>query len=134
VTFETGTDADLAAVEVQNRVKRAEPRLPQESVRQGIVVSKRSTAIPMVFAIQSTNEAYDELFLNNFATLNVLDALKRVPGAGDVSVYGAKDYSMRLWMNPDRMASLGITTTDIAAAVREQNGQFAAGTVGQAPT
>lgn len=134
VTFETGTDVDLAAVEVQNRVKRAEPRLPQESVRQGIVVSKRSSAILMVIALQSEDTSYDELFLNNYATLNVLDTLKRVPGAGDVSVYGAKDYSMRLWINPDRMANLGITTTDIANAVREQNGQFAAGTVGQAPS
>jgi len=133
VTFETGTDVDLAAVEVQNRVARAEPRLPQESTRQGIVVTKRSSAILFVAAIQSKDGTYDELFLNNYATLNVLDTLKRVPGAGDVSVFGAKDYSMRLWLNPDRMANLNLTTTDIANAVREQNGQFAAGRVGQAP-
>lgn len=133
VTFETGTDIDLAAVEVQNRVKRAEPRLPEETVRQGIVVSKRSTAILMVTALQSDDEQYGELFLNNYATINILDTIKRVPGIGDASVYGAKDYSMRLWINPDRMANLGITTTDIATAVREQNGQFAAGRVGQAP-
>lgn len=133
VTFETGTNIDLAAVEVQNRVKRAEPRLPQESVRQGIVVNKRSTAILTVTALQSNDAQYDELFLNNYATINVLDTLKRVPGVGDATVYGAKDYSMRLWINPDRMANLGITITDVAEAVREQNGQYAAGRVGQAP-
>ena len=133
VTFETGTDIDLAAVEVQNRVARAEPRLPQESMRQGIVVSKRSTAVLMVIALQSEDGTYDELFLNNYATINVLDTLKRVKGAGDVMVYGAKDYSMRLWLNPDRMTNLNLTTTDIATAVREQNGQFAAGRIGQAP-
>src|SRR5690606_30735193 len=83
VTFETGTDIDLAAVEVQNRVKRAEARLPQEAVRQGITVSKRSTAILMVTALQSEDGQYDELFLNNYATINVLDTLKRVPGVGD---------------------------------------------------
>ncbi len=133
VTFETGTNIDLAAVEVQNRVKRAEPRLPQESIRQGIVVTKKSTAILMVAALQSEGEQYNELFLNNYATISVLDSIKRVPGVGDATVYGAKDYSMRLWINPDRMANLGITTTDIATAVSEQNGQFAAGTVGQEP-
>lgn len=133
VTFETGTNIDLAAVEVQNRVKRAEPRLPQESVRQGIVVNKSSTAILTVTALQSNDAQYDELFLNNYATINVLDTLKRVPGVGDATVYGAKDYSMRLWINPDRMANLGITITDVAEAVREQNGQYAAGRVGQAP-
>jgi len=133
VTFQTGTNVDLAAVEVQNRVARAEPRLPQESTRQGIVVSKRSSAILLVATLQSEDGTYDELFLNNYATLNVLDTLKRVPGAGDVMVFGAKDYSMRLWLDPDRMANLKLTTTDIANAVREQNGQFAAGRVGQEP-
>jgi len=133
VTFETGTNIDLAAVEVQNRVTRAQPRLPQEATRQGIVVTKRSTAILFVAALQSDDASYDELFLNNYATINIVDSLKRVPGAGDVTVYGAKDYSMRLWLNPDRMAQMGITVTDVAAAVREQNGQFAAGTIGQAP-
>ncbi len=133
VTFETGTDIDLAAVEVQNRVARAEPRLPQESLRQGIVVTKRSSAILLVVTLQSETAEYDDLFLNNFATVNVLDTLKRVPGAGDVMVFGAKDYSMRLWLNPDRMANLKLTVSEVANAVREQNGQFAAGRVGQEP-
>ncbi len=132
-TFEIGCDLDIAAVEVQNRLKRAEPRLPQEVLRQGITVSKRSNNILGVIALNSPDQRYDALYLSNYATIYMLDVLKRVPGVGDVSVFGAKDYSMRIWLNPDRLAAKGLTVTDVAGAVREQNGLYAGGRIGAAP-
>ena len=133
VTFETGTDQDIAAVEVQNRLSRATPRLPQEAVRQGIVVNKTSTNFLLVFALNSDDPRYDDLFLSNYATINVVDALRRVPGAGDVSVFGSRDYAMRLWLNPDRLAQKNLTVTDVSRAVQEQNGLYAAGRLGGRP-
>ncbi|MEI7635272.1 MAG: multidrug efflux RND transporter permease subunit [bacterium] len=133
VTFEIGTNLDIAAVEVQNRVKRAEPRLPEETIRNGITVTKASNSILVVTALESSDPQYDELYLSNFATINVLDALKRVPGAGDVQVYGARNYSMRIWLNPKLLEQKAISVTDIASAIREQNGQYAAGRIGQPP-
>jgi len=133
VTFETGTDQDIAAVEVQNRVTRATPRLPQEAVRQGIVVNKTSNNFLMVIALNSEDPQYDDLRLSNYATINIVDVLKRVPGAGDVMVFGARDYAMRLWLNPDRLAQRSLTVTDVARAVQEQNGLYAAGRIGQKP-
>ncbi len=133
-TFEIGTDLDLAAVDIQNRVKLAEPKLPQEATRQGIVVAKTSTDLLMVVALQSDDPRFDEIYLSNYATANIVDQLKRVPGAGDVFCFGAKDYSMRIWLDPDRLAQKGMTVADVRSAISEQNGLYAAGRVGQEPS
>jgi len=132
-TFAIGADQDLAAVDVQNRVKLAEPKLPQEAMRQGVVVQKTSTNMLVVLSLQSTDPRFDELYLSNYATANIVDTLKRVPGAGDVICYGAKDYSMRVWLDPDKLAQKGMTVADVRNAVNEQNGLYAAGRVGQEP-
>lgn len=132
-TFAVGTDVDDAAVNVNNRVKAAEPRLPEEVRRNGVIVQKRSTDILQVVSLKSEEGKYSTLFLSNYATLNIVDDLKRVPGVGDVVVFGAQDYSMRIWLKPDRMAQLGLTTSDIANAIRVQNAQNAAGKIGQEP-
>jgi HAE1 family hydrophobic/amphiphilic exporter-1/multidrug efflux pump len=132
-TFEVGTNADMAAVNVNNRVKAAEPRLPETVRRNGVVVQKRSTDILQVVALKSDGGKYSTLFLSNYASLNIVDELKRVKGVGDVTVFGAQDYSMRIWLKPDRMAQLGVTTSEIAAAINAQNAQNAAGKIGQEP-
>ncbi|MBZ0252395.1 MAG: efflux RND transporter permease subunit, partial [Candidatus Methylomirabilis sp.] len=134
VTFETGADLDIAQVEIQNRIALAEPQLPQEVVRQGITVQQVSSSLLMVLALRSTDGRYGDLFLANYANLNIVEPLQRIRGAGDVLVFGSKDYSMRLWLNPDRLAQLGLTAGDVAAAVREQNSSFPAGRIGQEPT
>jgi HAE1 family hydrophobic/amphiphilic exporter-1/multidrug efflux pump len=131
-TFKVGVNADMAQVNVNNRVKIAEPRLPEEVRRQGIVVYKRSTDILKVFAVFSS-KGHSRLFLSNYASINLVDELKRVPGVGDVIVFGALDYSMRIWLKPDRMAQLGVTTAEIARVIQEQNSQNAAGKIGQDP-
>ncbi len=133
-TFEIGSDQDLAAVEVQNRLAIAEPRLPDEVKRQGVTVTKTSSSLLAVIALRSDDPLYDDLFLSNYATIYLLDTLKRIPGAGDVQVFGAKDYAMRVWVNPDRLAQKGMTVGDVAQQVREQNATFAAGRIGQRPT
>ena len=132
-TFDIGSDQDLAAVDVQNRLAIAQPRLPQDVLRQGIPITKTSTNMVCVVALKSDNPEYNDLFLANYATIYLLDALKRVPGAGDVTVFGAKDYAMRIWVNPDRLAQKNLTVSDVAAAVREQNAVFPAGRLGQRP-
>ncbi len=132
-TFEVGTNADMAAVNVNNRVKAAEPRLPETVRRNGVVVQKRSTDILQVVALKSDGGKYNTLFLSNYASLNIVDELKRVNGVGDVTVFGAQDYSMRIWLKPDRMAQLAVTTSEIAAAINAQNAQNAAGKIGQEP-
>ena len=132
-TFEVGTNVDMAAVNVNNRVKAAEPRLPEEVRRNGVIVQKRSNDILQVVALKAGGR-YDTLFLSNYASLNLVDELKRVKGVGDVTIFGAQDYSMRVWLRPDRMAQLGLTTSDIATAIRTQNAQNAAGKIGQAPS
>lgn len=132
-TFDIGADLDIAAVEVQNRLKRAEPRLPQEVIRQGLSVNKRANNILGVVALNAPDGKVDDLYLANYATINLLDALKRVPGVGDVQVFGGKDYSMRIWLNPDDLASKGLTISDVAKSIREQNSLFAAGRIGAAP-
>lgn len=134
LTFEIGTDLDIAAVEAQNRMTRAEPRLPAEAVRQGITVAKRSNNILGVVALTGEGEQFDDLFLSNYATIYMLDSLKRVAGVGDVTIFGAKDYSMRIWLEPAKLAARGLTVSDVAAAVREQNGLFAAGRIGAPPS
>ena len=133
VTFEIGTDVDQAALNVNNRVKQAEARLPQEVRRQGVTVEKGSSAFLQVLAFYAPDGRYDDLFTSNYVTLNVLDELKRLPGTTNVQIFGAKDYAMRIWLRPDRLAQLQITTADVVRAINEQNAQFAAGKVGQAP-
>jgi hydrophobe/amphiphile efflux-1 (HAE1) family protein len=134
VTFDVGTNVDQATFNVSNRVNIALPRLPDEVRRTGLIIQKRSNDILIVFMLVSKEKGkYDPLYLSNYATLNILDELKRVKGVGDATVFGGQDYSMRIWLRPDRMAQLGITTTDIAAAIRAQNAQYAAGKIGQEP-
>ncbi len=134
VTFDIGTDVDKAALNVNNRVKQAEPRLPLEVRRQGVTVEKGSSAFLQVLAFFSPDGRYDDLVTSNYVTLNVLDQLKRVPGTTNVQIFGAKDYAMRIWVKPDRLTQLKLTPGDLIRAVNEQNAQFAAGKVGQAPS
>ena len=133
LTFEIGTDPDQAAVDVNNRIKQAEAKLPIEVRRQGVTVEKSSSAFLQVLAFYSPDGSRDDLFTSNYVTMNVLDELKRVHGTTNVQIFGAKDYAMRLWLKPDRLAQLQVTTSDIVAAVNEQNAQFAAGKIGQMP-
>ena len=132
-TFEVGTNIDQAAVNVNNRVKAAEPRLPEDVRRNGVIVQKRSNDFLQVIGMETKDKRYDTLFLSNYASLNIVDELKRLKGVGDVIVFGAQDYAMRVWLKPDRMAQLGLTTSEVAAAIRAQNAQNAAGKVGQEP-
>ena len=133
ITFEVGTDLDIAAVNVSNRVNQALSRLPQEVIRQGVTVAKSSANFLVVAAFYAADDRYDTLFISNYLSQNVLDAIKRVPGTTNVQIFGAKDYAMRIWLKPDRMAQLGITVADIGAAITEQNAQYAAGKIGAPP-
>jgi HAE1 family hydrophobic/amphiphilic exporter-1/multidrug efflux pump len=133
VTFEVGTDVDMATVNVNNRVKIAEPRLPDVVRQYGVNVQKRSNDILMVNAITSPDGSRTPLYLSNYALVNILDDLKRIPGVGDAQIFGALDYSMRVWLRPDRMAQLGVTTTEIYNAISAQNQQNAAGKIGSEP-
>ncbi|AWY38924.1 multidrug efflux RND transporter permease subunit [Pseudomonas putida] len=134
VFFEIGTDPSLAQVDVQNRVNLALPQLPSAVQSQGIQVQKKSSAFMMVLAVYSAGDRYDSTYVANYANLYVLDALKRIPGANQASIFGTPDYAMRIWLKPDRMAQLGITAADVQKAVANQNQQFAVGRVGQSPT
>jgi len=134
VTFEIGTDVDRAAVNVNNRVKQVEARLPEEVRRQGVTVEKGSSSFLQVLAFFSPDGSRDDLWTSNYVTLNVLDRLKRIPGTTGVQIFGAKDYAMRIWLRPDLMARMKVTVPEIAAALREQNAQFAAGKIGATPT
>ncbi len=133
-TFEIGTNIDQATFNVSNRVNIASPRLPETVRRTGVVVQKKSNDILLVVMLTSKDKQFDPLYLSNYATLNVLDEIKRVKGVGDANIFGARDYSMRIWLKPDRMAQLGVTTSDIAAAIQSQNAQYAAGKIGQEPS
>lgn len=133
VTFDIGTDIDKAAQLVNNRVKQAEARLPLEVRRQGVTVEKGSGSFLQVIAFYSPDGRYDDLYTSNYVTLNVLDRIKRIPGTTLVQIFGAKDYAMRIWVRPDRLAQLKLTPGDLIRAIDEQNAQFAAGKVGQAP-
>ena len=134
VTFDIGTNADQATVDVNNRVKQAEARLPEEVRRQGVTVVKGSSAFLQVLAFYSPDSRYDNLAISNYVTLNVLDQLKRVPGTTNVQIFGAKDYAMRIWVRPDRLTQLRLTPNDLIRALNEQNAQFAAGKIGQSPS
>lgn len=133
ITFNVGTDPDQATINVSNRVKVAEPRLPLEARRQGIKVQKRSTSFLQVIAMSSELERYDSTFISNYALLNVIDDLKRIEGVGDAILFGARDYSMRVWLKPDKLAEYNLTPIDVATAIREQNSQFATGSLAQEP-
>ncbi|HEY3113788.1 MAG TPA: efflux RND transporter permease subunit [Gemmatimonadaceae bacterium] len=133
VTFEIGTDVDLAQVQVQNRVSQALARLPEEVRQIGVVTEKRSPDITMVVHLFSPDGRYDPTYLRNYALLNVRNELARIPGAGQVFVFGAGDYAMRVWLDPNRVASHGLSAGDVIQAIREQNVQVAAGTVGAPP-
>ena len=134
VTFDISSDPDLSAVEIQNRVKLAESRLPAEVVQDGISVEKQSSSKLMTVTLLSNDPNFDEIYLSNYATLNVLDMLRRVPGVGRVSNVGSRYYAMQIWVMPDRLASLGLTVQDIQKALKDQNREAAAGQLGRAPS
>ncbi|MGZ8186342.1 MAG: efflux RND transporter permease subunit [Methylobacter sp.] len=133
ITFKPGTDLDKAQVLVQNRVALAEPKLPEEVNRQGITVKKRSPDLSLVVNLISPDNRYDSVYLSNYALLQIKDTLARLPGVGDILVFGARDYSMRLWLDPGKIAANNMTAGEVVAAVREQNIQVTAGVVGQQP-
>jgi len=133
VTFDIGTDKNIDAIEVQNRVAIAQSQLPTDVIRNGITVRKSTTDFLAVISLTSPDRRYDGVFLSNYALLNLYDALGRVPGVGQVRIFGARDYSMRIWLNPERMARLSVTASDIAAVVREQNVVAPAGSLGLPP-
>ncbi len=132
-TFEVGTNVDQATFNVSNRVNIATPRLPDDVRRNGLIVQKKSNDILLVVMLTSKDAKHDRLYLSNYATLNVLDELKRVKGVGDALIFGGQDYAMRIWLRPDRMAQLGVSSSDVAAAIAAQNNQYAAGKIGQEP-
>ena len=134
VTFAIGTDVDLAQTQVQARVDRAMPRLPEEVQRLGVVTEKSSPDLTMVVHLSSPDDRYDMLYLSNYALLNVKDELARVNGVGNVELFGAGDYSMRIWLDPNKVAALGLSPAQITAAIREQNQQAAAGSLGAQPS
>ena len=133
VTFEIGTDPDLAQQKVQNRVSQAEPRLPDVVRQLGVTVSKQSPDLTMVVHLRSPNERYDMLYLRNYATLNVRDRLARINGVGQVGLFGSGDYAMRVWLNPDKVAERNLTAGEVVSAIQSQNVQVAAGIIGGAP-
>lgn len=134
ITFDVGTDLDMATVKVQNRVSRAEPTLPSAVKQQGVQVTSRSTNIILFVALESDDpERYDALYLTNYAQLSIVDALSRVEGVGQVGTFGAGQYSMRVWLDPDLMQARGITAQEVMAAIQSQNMEVSAGSVGSAP-
>ena len=133
ITFAAGTDADLAAIDVQNRVAQALAQLPAEVQQNGVQVRKRASNLLMGVSLYSPLGTLTPLFVSNYASTQVREALARLPGVGEVQMFGARDYSMRIWLRPDRMNALNITTDDVAQALREQNVQGAAGQVGTPP-
>jgi HAE1 family hydrophobic/amphiphilic exporter-1 len=133
VTFAVGTDPDIATVNVQNRVSLAEARLPAEVKQTGVSVRKKSSALMQVIAIYGEGEGFDSLFLSNYATINLMDTIKRIPGVGDAAMFGAEDYSMRIVLDIDRLTSLDMTPSDVIAALKAQNVQAAIGRIGAQP-
>src|SRR5256886_6596603 len=133
VTFKLGTDIDKAQVQVQNRVSQSLPKLPEEVRRLGVTTTKQSPDLTLVVHLFSPNGRYDEVYLRNYATLQVKDVLARIPGAGDVEVFGSGDYAMRVWLNPDRLAARNLTASDVVSARSEEHVQVAAGAIGQQP-
>jgi len=134
VTFKQGTDVDLAAMQVQNRVQQAVPRLPEAVRRLGVTTIKASPTLTMVVHLDSPNKTYDALYLSNFANLRVRDELARLPGVGQALAFGAGNYSMRVWIDPDKAAARSLSASDIVGAIREQNVEVSAGSIGSPPT
>ena len=134
VTFDISSSPELAAVEIQNRVKLAESRLPVEVVENGISVEKQASSQLLTICLTSSDPKFDEIYLSNFATLNVLDLLRRIPGVGRVANIGSRYYAMQIWVQPDKLANLGITIADLQKALKDQNRESAAGVLGQQPT
>ncbi len=133
ITFDINANPELSAVEVQNRIKLAESRLPQEVVQNGISVEKQASSQLMTICLNSDDAKFDEIYLSNFATLNVVDLLRRLPGVGRVSNVGSRYYAMQIWVQPDKLANLGITVADLQKALKDQNRESAAGVLGQQP-
>ena len=133
VTFDISVNPDLAAVEIQNRVKQAEARLPAEVVQNGISVEKQASNQLMTVCLLSSDDKFNEIYLSNFATLNVVDILRRIPGVGGVSNVGSRYYAMQIWVQPDKLASFGVTVQDLQSALKDQNRESAAGVLGQQP-
>ncbi|MCK9423432.1 MAG: multidrug efflux RND transporter permease subunit [Bacteroidales bacterium] len=131
--FEVGTDPDMATVNVQNRTQRAMNVLPPEVIQGGVIVMKKSPSILLLYALVSNDTAYDTKFLSNYANINIVNVLKRTEGVGDVNLFGGDDYAMRIWLNPERMAGLGVTVQDVQSAIKDQNVQAAAGQIGKSP-
>ncbi len=134
ITFDIGTDPDIAAVNVQNRTALAEPVLPDEVKRTGISVKKQASSFLMVIGVYSPNNTYDPLYLSNFASINIIDALARIKGVGNASLFGPLDYAMRIWLDPDRMSNMNVTTADVIDALKNQNIQASIGQIGSPPT
>jgi len=132
-SFELGTDPDINTVNVNNRVQIALSRLPEEVKRSGVTVKKKSSALLGVIAVYSPKQAYDELFLSNYVTINLLDQIRSTPGVGDAQLFGPQDYSMRIWLKTDQLTGLGLTTGDIISAIQTQNVQAAVGRIGARP-
>ncbi len=130
ITFKLGTNPDIASVQTQNRVSTALPRLPPEVQRQGVIVKKVSSAFLMAVSLVSTDDRYDALYLTNYAQINLVNQLGSLPGVGDSRLSSAQVYSMRVWVNPDKMTKLGITATDLSNAIQAQNRQNPAGAIG----
>ena len=133
ITFDPGVDTDLAAIEVQNRVKLAESRLPAEVIQNGITVEKQSPNQLMTVSLTSSDAKYDEIYLSNYATINVIDVLRRIPGIGRISNVGGRYYGMQIWVYPDKMASFSLTVKDLQAALKDQNREAAVGEFGKQP-
>ena len=133
VTFDISADPDLAAVEIQNRIKLAESRLPAEVIQNGISVEKQAASQLLTLCLTSTDPKFDEIYLSNFATLNVLDLIRRIPGVGRVSNIGSRYYAMQIWVQPDKLANFGLTVADLQNALKDQNRESAAGVLGQQP-
>ena len=133
ISFEIGTNLDIAAVDVQNRVDQAMAVLPSIVQRAGVSVKKQSTTMLAVVSLYSENNTYDSVFMGNYADIHLYDELKRVPGVGSISIFGLKEYAMRIWLDPLKMTSMGITTDEVVSAINSQNVQIVAGQVGGLP-
>ena len=134
VTFDSSRDKDIAAVDVQNRVSLAEPQLPEVVRQTGVTVAKQTSNILLAMSLFTEDDQYDDVFLSNYADLYVADALRRVEGVGNVTIFGERTYAMRIWLNPQQLAGRGLTADDVVAALSEQNIQVGAGQIGQPPT
>src|SRR5262249_11368064 len=134
VTFKLGTDVDIAQVQVQNLVNQVLPKLPEEVRRLGVTTLKSSPDLTMVVHLFSPDGRYDDVYLRNYAVLQVKDELARIPGVGQITVFGSGDYAMRAWLDPNKVAARNLTANDVVNALREQNVQVAAGTLGTQPS